>query len=122
MAFESKEIAKERVMAASRKRNPVGDLTNMTWEMEAMKAEVESFPDGILVNWSDLAKRHNVQNKSNQLAKNGWQIAQEWLKSVGININRFKRRNNMSDTRIRKKKLRGAGGEITVATPQPMLL
>lgn len=29
----------------------------------------------------------------------------------------FKRLNNTSDTRIRRKKLRGAGGEITVATP-----
>ena len=82
-----------------------------------MKEEVESYPDGI-VNWSDLARRHNIINNKGELAKNGGQIAQEWLKKEGVNINRFKRKNDQSDPRVRRKKLRGQGGEITIATPQ----
>lgn len=45
-------------------------------------------------------------------------MAQEWLKSVGVNVTRFKRPHEQSEERTRRKKLRGTGGEITVATPQ----
>ena len=55
-------------------------------------------------------------NSSGKLAKNGGQIAQEWLKSVGVDTNRFKRL--QAGGGVRWKMLRGAGGEITVATPQ----
>ena len=80
MAFESKDTAQKRFMAAGkRKRNPVGDLTTMTWDKEGMKAEVMRYPAGTLVNWTDLAKQYNILNKSGELAKNGGQIAQEWL-------------------------------------------
>jgi hypothetical protein len=72
----------------------------------------------MVVNWSDLARRHNIQNTKGELAKNGGQIAQEWLKSEGINITRFKRKHDGNSEKIRRKKLRGQGGEITVATPQ----
>ena len=119
MAFESKDDAKmQSEMANSlKKRNPVGNVDNRGFEREKMKAEVESHPDGTVVNWSDLARRHNITNTKGELAKNGGQIALEWLKK-GVDINRFKRKNDGSDTRVRRKKLRGQGGEITVATPQ----
>ena len=103
-----------------RKQNPVGNLTNVTWDKEVLEEEVENYPDGTRVNWSDLARRHNIQNTNGETAKNGGQITQEWLKSVGANVNRFIRSNTCTTTeeRIRRKKLRGTGGEITVATPQ----
>jgi hypothetical protein len=44
-------------------------------------------------------------------------VAQEWLKSVAVNVSRFKRLCEQTGERIRKKNLRGAGGEITDATP-----
>ena len=120
MAFESKDDAKmQSEMANSlKKRNPVGNVDDRVFEREKMKAEVESHPDGIVVNWSDLARRHNITNTKGELAKNGGQIALEWLKKEGVDINRFKRKNDGSDTRVRRTKLRGQGGEITVATPQ----
>ena len=120
MAFESKDDAKMQSEMNSRlkKRNPVGNVDNREFEREKMKEEVESYPDGIVVNWSDLASRHNITNTKGELAKNGGQIALEWLKKEGVDINRFKRKNDGSDTRVRRKKLRGQGGEITVATPQ----
>ena len=116
MSFESKE--NQNVDEPTKYRKPVGNLEAMDWDKDALKAEVENFPDKAAINWSELARRHNVQNRSGELAKNGGQIAQEWLKSVGVNIDRFKRMPENCGTRFRRKKLRGAGGEITLATPQ----
>jgi hypothetical protein len=50
----------------------------------------------------------------------GWQncgqIAFEWLKSEGVDVERFKKRQAGNDAgNIRKRLKRGAGGEITVA-------
>ena len=120
MEFESKEASRQRneINTTTKKRNPVGKLDNKIFEREKIKEEVESYPDGMVVNWSDLARRHNIQNTKGELAKNGGQIAQEWLKSEGINITRFKRKHDGNSERIRRKKLRGQRGEITVATPQ----
>jgi hypothetical protein len=39
----------------------------------------------------------------------GVQIAKEWLKSVGVDISRFKRKNDGNDERVRRMKLRGHG-------------
>ena len=114
MAFEIKDDAKIRneMNNSLKKRNPVGNVDNRAFEREKMKEEVESYPDGIVVNWSDLARRHHITNPKGELAKNGGQIALEWLKKEGVNINRFKRKSDGSDTRVRRKKLRGQGGEL----------
>ena len=108
MAFESKENAQQPKSAptTTKKRNPVGNLTNVTWDKEVLKEEVDNYPDGTRVNLSDLARRHNIQNTKGETPKNGGQIAQEWLKSVGANVNRFKRSNTCTTTeeRIRRKK------------------
>jgi hypothetical protein len=91
MAFESKETAKQRsASTGSKKRSPVGQLSNVTWDKERMK-EVESYPDDTKVNWSDMARRYSIRNTKGEIAKNGGQVAQEWLKSVGVNVSRFKR-------------------------------
>jgi hypothetical protein len=52
----------------------------------------------------------------------GWlncgQIAFEWLKSEGVDVERFKKRQAGIDAgNIRKRLKRGAGGEITVPCP-----
>ncbi len=83
-----------------------------------MREEVENLPDGMHVNWSELAQRHNIRNAKGELARNGV-IAKEWLKSEGVNTTRFnKRKHTGNDERVQRKKLRGSGGKITVATPQ----
>ena len=88
MVFESKEASRQRNMinTTTKKRSPVGKLDNKIFEREKLKEEVESYPNGMVVNWSDLARRHNIQNTKGELAKNGGQIAQEWLKSGGGEI------------------------------------
>jgi hypothetical protein len=65
MAFESKDdVKKQNEMSNGlKKRNPVGNVNNRVFEREKMKEEVERYPDGIAVNWSDLARRHNRELK-----------------------------------------------------------
>lgn len=63
----------------------------MTWDKNALKLEVEVYADETKVNWSELSRRYQITNKKGQIAKNGDQIAQEWLISQGVNLHRFKR-------------------------------
>ena len=48
-------------------------------------------------------------------AKNGGQIVQDYLTSQGIDCNKFKPTTN---PRIRRRKLRGKGGEISIPSPE----
>ena len=89
----------------------------MTWDKNALKLEVEGYADETKVNWSELARRYHITNKKGQIAKNGGQIAQEWLISQGVNLRRFK--HSVEDERQpRRKKLKGLGGEISIPTPE----
>ena len=99
------------------KRSPVGKFEKMTWKKEELKAEVESCEDAKFVSWSKLAQTYNVLNSKGELSKNGGQIVKEWLKSVGVDTERFKRYNTDSDNpRVRRKKRRGL--ETSTSTPE----
>ena len=79
-----------------------------------MKEEVQGHEDSTLINFTELATRYNVLNKSGQLASNRGQIVKQWLISEGVNINRFRTKRKSEDKVIKRKKRRGAGGEISV--------
>ena len=89
----------------------------MTWDKNALKLEVEGYADETKVNWSELARRYQITNKKGQIAKNGGQIAQEWLISQGVNLHRFKC-SAEDERQPRRKKLKGLGGEISIPTPE----
>ena len=107
-----------------KKKNHTGDLENIRgWDKEALKQEVDGYAEGTTVNWSELARRYHVTDKKGNLAKNGGQIIQDVLISMGVNIHQFKKypvgiRCNSESTRVRRRKLRGKGGEITAPTPE----
>ena len=84
------------------------------WDKEALKLEVERYPEGEIINWSDLARRYNVKNKKGEIAKNGGQIVQDWLISQGVNIHQYRRLAGYpnGERRTRRKKIRGAGGTV----------
>ena len=95
MSFESKEEAAERTRQQKREgeqKSPVGKFANMEWDKEGMKDEVNGYADETLVNWSELARRFQIKNKSGELAQNGGQNAMEWLKSEGVNVKRFRKK------------------------------
>ena len=101
------------------KRSPAGKVEKMTWKKEELKAEVESCEDSKFVSRSKLAQTYNVLNSKGEFAKNGGQIVKEWLKSVGVDTERFKRYNTDSDNpRVRRKNRRGLRGEISTSTPE----
>ena len=123
MCFESYEEAKRRCetsqKAENEKRSPIGNFENMQWDKQALLEEVNSYADGTVINWSALARQYQVKNKNGELAKNGGQIVQEYLKSQGVDVTKFKKRGLQEDegSRLRKKIKRSAGGEITVPCP-----
>ena len=89
MCFESKGDAAERTKEQKqqgKQKSPVGKFANMEWDKQGMKDEVNSYGDDTLVNWSELARRFQIKNKTGELAQNGGQIAIEWLKSEGVNV------------------------------------
>ena len=123
MCFESYEEAKRRCetsqKAENEKRSPIGNFETMQWDKQALLEEVNSYADGTVINWSALARQYQVKNKNGELAKNGGQIVQEYLKSQGVDVTKFKKRGLQEDegSRLRKKIKRSAGGEITVPCP-----
>lgn len=111
-------------MAGKRKKkNHTGNLENIKgWDKEALKEEVDGYAEGTIVNWSELARRYGVTDKTGNTAKNGGQIIQDVLISMGVNVHQFKNPKSINSCnerkkRARKRKLRGRGGEITVPTP-----
>ena len=125
LSYESKEAAKERTekMIAdekSGKRKPkqhAVDFSKVTWDKDALLKEVQSYPDGKIVNWSDLARKYNITNKKGKVGSNGGQIAQDFVINNGENVHHFgcvnKRKLQDTEYNVRRKKLRGSGGEIS---------
>ena len=121
MCFESfEELAKLRneVQVSSQKKSPVGNFENIQWDKQALLEEVNGYTNGTVINWSELARRYEVKNKNGELAKNGGQIVQEYIKSQDVDVSKYKKRGQADDGgRIRKRMKRCAGGEITVPCP-----
>ena len=105
----------EEKSGKSKRKNHAGNFDRMLWDKDALKKEIESKMDGEKVNWSEIARIYNVTNKKGEIAKNGGQIVQEWLVNEGVNIHRFKKLQEVSTKpRVRRKKKRGQGGEISI--------
>ena len=96
----------------------------MTWDKNQLRAEVEGYEDGHVVNLSNLAARYNVCNKSGQLAENRGQIIKSWLISEGVDVTRFgtQRRKSNGIPISRRKKRRIVGGGISFPTEVPKVL
>ncbi|CAB3980182.1 Hypothetical predicted protein [Paramuricea clavata] len=122
LCFEPKAAATaraEKSLEESKKpKDHVGNLEAMTWDKNQLRAEVEGYEDGHVVNWSNLAARYNVCNKSGQLAKNRGQIIKSWLISEGVDVTRFSTQCRKSNgiPISRRKKRRIVGGEISFPT------
>jgi len=118
-AIKRKETSSEpRETAPVKRKRHAGNFDTMTWNKNGLKLEVEGYKDDTKVNWSELARRYEIKNKKGEIAKNGGQIAQEWLISQGVNLHRFKRPSE-AERQPRRKKLKGLGGEISIPTPEP---
>jgi ribosomal protein S25 len=116
LSFETTASAKERNQKVKQKSRARGIVT---WDTEALKEEVKSYDSERVVNWSELARKYDVKKAHGEHAKKGGQIIKDWLNSEGVDVNRFRRKHGQSDatmTNIRRKRRKGAGGEVTVPT------
>lgn len=121
-AIKRKETSSEpRETAPVKRKRHAGNFDAMTWNKNGLKLEVEGYKDDTKVNWSELARRYEIKNKKSEIAKNGGQIAQEWLISQGVNLHRFKRPSE-AERQPRRKKLKGIGGEISPPPHQKQMI
>ncbi|XP_048583669.1 uncharacterized protein LOC125563042 [Nematostella vectensis] len=118
LSFEPANTARERMDEPNkkkRKKDHTGDMERMGWDKAGLKAEVEAYQGGHLINYSALARKYNVTDSSGQVALNGGQIVKEWLVRNGVDVDRFStKRKNPMDPVIRRRKRRGQGGEISI--------
>ncbi|XP_048588889.1 uncharacterized protein LOC125572428 [Nematostella vectensis] len=118
LSFEPANTARERMDEPNkkkRKKDHTGDMERMGWDKAGLKAEVEAYQGGHLINYSALARKYNVTDSSGQVALNGGQIVKEWLVRNGVDVDRFStKRKNPMDPVIRRRKRRGHGGEISI--------
>ena len=77
---------------------------------QTLLAEVQALPSEQL-NWSELARKYDVRNvNSDDGLKNGGQVIKEFLRSKDVDVDRF----GTQSIRLRRKRKRGPGGEITI--------
>ena len=71
-------------------------------------ADLQSWPTGKLINWTQFAKDHNIPSR------NAGQIVKKFATESGIDVFQLDQRS--SGTRMRARKLRMTGGGITMPT------
>ncbi|CAH1248524.1 Hypp8203 [Branchiostoma lanceolatum] len=131
MGFETRESAKKRTRervakedeGRCRKKRRLGKSTEWgTWDWEAIRQEVTSWPDGKEVNWRAYALDKGVHNKKGEPAKNGGQMIRDWPIQEAVDIQRF-RTAGMSDMKTprprRRKKRIPNTINVTMPTPRP---
>lgn len=127
MALEPKVISKRKnetpLVSSTAQKKPksyVGTMEDVSWNENELIKEIEGYNNDEKMNWSALARKYIVKNKNNDIAKNSGQVIKEWLRSKGVDVDRFKRKQaEVEDTAnvcIRRKKRRIAGGEETLPT------
>ena len=107
--FESKKDAASRkendeekiTMGLKRKHDHIDNISAYTWNADGWLKEVSEYDDGHQINYSQLAKKYNMKNKSNEYPPNGGQIVKEYLIDNGIDVSKFEPAVKRS-TRIRR--------------------
>ena len=94
----------------------------VAWDKQGMKTEFNNYIDGTVVNWSSIARKYNITDGKGKIAPNGGQIAKEWLSTQGIDVEKFTKKTPRGDgVIIRRKKLKGVGGEISFPCSEPIV-
>ena len=114
----SDEMNKER-SGQKKKVSHAYEYKGTEWDKESLKLEIKELPDGYKVNWSELARKYNVTTTTGRIAKNRGQVVKDWLISENIDISRFSQKRKVLDNEegervVRRKKLKGLGGEISI--------
>ena len=106
-SFETPEAKRQRYEKGRpqpKKHSP--DFTNVTWNKEKLRCTLEKWPETETIIWSRVAQEHGIT------ARNGGQIVKEFAAENGFDTVRFD--NRRGGKRMRAKKLKMPGGEISV--------
>lgn len=63
-----------------RTRSHIPKLSSVTWDKDAVLAEINAWPQGKRINWSEVACNQGIT------AKNGGQIVKELARENGMNV------------------------------------
>ena len=88
------------------KRSHIPSDENIHFDVSQICKDVESWPDSMSINWSELARKHGLT------CKNGGQIIKETAQKHGIDVFRFPNQPQKRRTRVCKRRL--PGNEISV--------
>ena len=108
-AFETPEV--KRTHKASNpmpKQKHSPQFEHVMWNKENVLTSLQQWPAEEIINWSGFAREHGIPGR------NGGQVAKEFAKENGIDVFCLDRR--PENTRIRARKLRMPGGDISVPT------
>ena len=81
-------------------RNHIPSHVNHTWDMDAIVKEMREWPQDQGVNWSEVARKHNLPGK------NGGQIMKTIAEKCGVDVSQFSG-GGKERTRVRKRRLPG---------------
>lgn len=102
-SFETPEAKRARYDTNSpkpKKHSP--NFANVTWDTDQLRHTLENWPQTETINWSKVANE----------AKNGGQIVKEFAAENGFDVTKLDKRTGIK--RMRARKLRMPGGEISV--------
>ena len=105
-AFETSEQKRTTNPTPERKHSP--QFENARWDKERVLADLRDWPIGSIINWSEFARHHGIPGK------NGGQVAKEFAKENDIDVSKLDGR--ATSTRIRARKLRIPGGDVSIPT------
>ena len=101
---ESKHKCYEASTPRAKKHSPNFDHVN--WDKDKLQRTLANWPENEIINWSRVAREHGITTR------NGGQIVKEFAMEIGFETTRFDRKTG--GTRMRAKKLKMPGGEISV--------
>ena len=105
-SFESPEAKRARSTAIPTKKKHSPTLQETKWDKEQVLRDLRNFPTDQQINWSKFAREHNVPGKNNG------QVLKEFADENGIDTFQLDKREK--GTRVRAKKLRLPGNDISV--------
>ena len=102
----------EQLPSGRQEKSHVPSKDNHTWDTDATVKEVQMWPESQQMNWSEIARCHNVPGR------NGGQIVKTIVQENGVDVSRFSANPLQKRTRCSKHKF--PGQEVSIpANPTP---
>ena len=73
-------------------------MENFVWEAESCLTEVNNYPDGTLINYSELARKYNLKYCDGRIPGNAGECMKKILKSYNVDLIRLAELNRKANT------------------------